>query len=41
MITIPDIPAIIKRAYKEVFLIAQADSTSPANRLDAFDWISI
>lgn len=34
-ITILDIPAIIKKAYKEVFLIAQPDSTAPANRLDA------
>jgi len=36
-ITIPDIPAIIKKANKEVLLIAQRDSTVPANRLDAFE----
>lgn len=36
-ITILDIPAIIKKAYKEVLLIAQPDSTAPANRLDAFE----
>lgn len=37
MITIPDIPAIIKKANKEVLLIAQPDNTVPANRLDAFE----